>query len=128
LGPVRAGGTRFARKIGIVDAALCRPYWKRNEDRLPRTLGGSVIKERRRTARAGQGKSGSFRTLIIWRAGVRAFFVHGFAGNERDNIARDELDALKKLASELLAYDDQMIGRAVGSGTLRVTCHEETIS
>jgi hypothetical protein len=43
----------------------------------------------------------------------RAFFVHGFAKNEKDNIGKDELAALKKLASELLAYDDKAIARVV---------------
>jgi hypothetical protein len=36
---------------------------------------------------------------------LRAFFVHGFARNERENIEEIELAALKKLAAGLLAYD-----------------------
>jgi len=36
----------------------------------------------------------------------------------KDNIGTDELIAIKKLASELLAYDDRAIARAVASGTL----------
>jgi hypothetical protein len=40
----------------------------------------------------------------------------------------DELVALKKLASQLLAYDDKAIGRAVASGTLmEVKCNERAI-
>ena len=46
------------------------------------------------------------------------FFVHGFAQNERDNIEKNELVALKKLASELLAYDDKTVAQTVVSGTL----------
>jgi len=90
-------------------------------------LGGGVIKQR--IARPGQGKSGGFRTLIVFRAGARAFFVHGFAKNAKDNIERDELTALKKLASELLAFDDKTIARAIESGTLvEVACDEKAIS
>jgi hypothetical protein len=37
----------------------------------------------------------------------RAIFVHGFAKSEQDNIERDELVALKKLAVELSAYDEK---------------------
>lgn len=44
--------------------------------------GGGAIKQR--IARPGQGKSGGFRTLIVFRASTRAVFVHGFAKNERD--------------------------------------------
>jgi hypothetical protein len=89
-------------------------------------LGGGVIK--RRIARRGQGKSGGFRTLIVFRSGIRAVFVHGFAKNEKDNIEKDELAALKKLAAELLAYDDKATARAIASGALaEVTCDEKTI-
>ena len=49
--------------------------------------------------------------------GTRAIFVHGFAKNERDNVERDELIALKKLATELLAYDDKTLARGDSVGT-----------
>lgn len=70
-------------------------------------LGGGVIKQR--IARPGQGKSGGFRTLIVFRAGARAFFVHSFAKNEKENIEKNDLVALKRLASELLAHGDKTI-------------------
>ena len=79
-------------------------------------LGGGVIKQR--IARAGQGKSGGFRTLIVFKAGYLAFFVHGFAKKDRDNIAAGELTALKLLASQMLSFDDEEIAKAVESGTL----------
>jgi hypothetical protein len=63
--------------------------------------GGGVIKQR--IARPGQGKSGGFRTPIVVGAGTRAIFVHGFAKSEKDNIEREDLAALKRLAAEMLA-------------------------
>jgi hypothetical protein len=73
-------------------------------------------------------KSGGFRTLIVFRAGTRAIFVHGFAKNEKDNIEIDELAALKKLAAELLAYDDKTLARVITTGVLtEVMCDEKTI-
>jgi hypothetical protein len=66
--------------------------------------------------------------LVVFKAGQLAFFVHGFANNEMDNIRNDELVARKKLASELLAFDDKTIARVVASGTLmEVMCDEKTI-
>ncbi len=48
---------------------------------------------------------------------------------EKDNIAKDELVALKKLAAELLAYDDKMLARVLASGVLvEVKCDEKTVS
>jgi hypothetical protein len=60
-----------------------------------------VIKQR--LARPGQGKSGAFRSIILFRRGARAFFVFGFAKNARDNIAAAELQAFRRLADEVLA-------------------------
>ncbi len=113
--------TRFADKAGIPDAALCRAVRDAERGLVGAELGGGVIKQR--IARAGHGKSGGFRTLIVFRVGTRAIFVHGFAKNERDNIEIGELAALKKLAAELLAYDQETIARVVASAVLlEVTC------
>jgi hypothetical protein len=79
-------------------------------------LGGGVIKQR--IARRGQGKSGGFRVVILYRRGARAFFVYGFAKSERANISQDELAALKELSTEMLAYTEGEIMRAVASGPL----------
>jgi len=92
---------RFAKKAGIGDAALCAAIRDAERGLMAADLGGGVIKQR--IARHGQGKSGGFRTLIVFRAGTRAFFVHGFAKNEKDNIEREDLAALKRLAAEMLA-------------------------
>ena len=117
---------RFAKKAGIGDAVLCEAIRDAERGLIAADLGGGVIKQR--IARPGQGKSGGFRTLIVFRAGTLAFFVHGFAKNEKDSIGKSELVALKKLASELLAYDDKTIARVVASGTLtELICDEKAI-
>jgi hypothetical protein len=105
---------RFARKADLRDAALCEAIRDVERRLISAVLGGGVIKQR--IARGGQGKSGGFRTLIVFKAGARAFFVHGFAKNEQDNIRPDEVVALRRLAFELLAYDDEAIARGIASG------------
>jgi len=80
---------------------------------------------KQRIARPGRGKSSGFRTVILYRRSVRAFFVYGFAKSDRANITQDELAALRELASEMLAYDDAEITKAIESGPLiEVTCDE----
>ena len=79
-------------------------------------LGGGVIK--RRAARSGQGRSGGYRTIILLRSGARAVFAYGFAKKDRDNIGRDELEALKALADELLSYDDAAVEKAIAANAL----------
>lgn len=87
-------------------------------------LGGGVIKQR--IARRGQGKSGGFRAMILYKRAATAVFVHGFAKNERANITQDELAALKELADLVLRYDEQGMAQAVSSGALiEVKCHEK---
>ncbi len=118
---------RFGKKAGISDLELCRAVRDAGQGLIAANLGAGVIKQR--IARPGQGKSGGFRALIIFRAGARAFFVHGFAKKEMDNVTKDELAAVKRLASELLSYDDRTIAQVVASGTLiEVKCDEKTIS
>jgi hypothetical protein len=79
-------------------------------------LGGGVIKQR--IARRGAGKSGGFRALIVFKVGELAIYVHGFAKSGVENIRPDELSALKRLASEMLAYREDALRKAVASGTL----------
>ena len=117
---------RFGKKVSIGDAELCQAIRDADQGLIGANLGGGVIKQR--IARPGGGKSGGFRTLIVFRAGTRAFFVHGFAKNQKDNIGKDELVALKKLASDLLGYDDRAIARVVTFGTFtEVMCDEKAI-
>lgn len=118
--------TRFATKSGIDDAALCKAVKDVEQGLLDADLGGGVIKQR--VARSGGGKSGGFRTLILFRMETLAFFVHGFAKNERDNIDADELAALRKLAANMLKYDAAALCNAQENKTLiEVICDEKTI-
>ena len=108
--------TRFARRARISDADLSAAVASIESGLIDADLGGGVIKQR--IARKGGGKSGGFRALILLRTGQRAFFVHGFAKSDRDNIRDGELVALKRLAAELLNYDDATLAKAIAAGVL----------
>jgi len=84
-----------------------------------------LVLAKQRVARQGGGKSGGFRTIILFRLHERAFFVHGFAKNEQDNIRDDELAAFKMLAAEMMAYADEALAKAIANGTLmEVMCND----
>ena len=118
--------SRFARKSRIDDSSLCKAVRDAERGLLDADLGGGVIKQR--VARRGGGKSGGFRTLILFRMGILAFFVHGFAKNEQDNIDDDDLVALRKLATTMLAYNDAALASALENKTLiEVICDEKAI-
>src|SRR5437868_6069467 len=98
---------RFAAKEGIRDAVLRDAIRRAEAGLIDADLGGGVIKQR--LARQGQGKSGGFRSIILFRRGAAVFFVYGFAKNDRDNIDRQELKAFRLLATEMLAMDDRAL-------------------
>jgi hypothetical protein len=107
---------RFARKARLADSALCEAVADIQRGLIDADLGGGVIKQR--IARAGGGKSGGFRTIILLRTGELAFFVRGFAKNELDNIRDDELAALKVLAARMFAFDKAALALALAEGIL----------
>jgi len=79
-------------------------------------LGGGVFKQR--VAREGGGKSGGFRTIVLFRDGTHSFFAHGFAKNEKANVSAKELKALKRLADELLRFSGAQLKAAQAAGEL----------
>jgi hypothetical protein len=110
------GFARFQRRERIVDIALIRAVRSAEDGLVDADLGGGLIKQR--VARAGQGKSGGFRTIIAWRREDRAIFLLGFAKNELDNIGDDEVDELKRLARRFLGLGLDRIEALVALGEL----------
>ena len=55
---------------------------------------------------------------MAFKQGEKAFFVYGFAKNERANISDKELKALKLLAKELLNYPSASLTKAIKAGEL----------
>ena len=91
---------RFARKQGISDHVLLEAVQRAELGQVDADLGGGVIKQR--IARAGQGRSGGYLSIILFRQQHRAFFVFGFAKSDRDNIDVDEAFYFRKMAKEVL--------------------------
>lgn len=105
---------RFARKASLADASLAKAAADVAAGEFDADLGGHVYKQR--VARSGGGKSGGFRTIILFKVGGHSFFAHGFAKNEKANITAKELKALKKLAEVLLAMSEADIDKGIAAG------------
>ncbi|MBE0531189.1 MAG: type II toxin-antitoxin system RelE/ParE family toxin [Rhodospirillales bacterium] len=113
---------RFASHEGILDDDLCEAIARAEAGQIDADLGGGVIKQR--IARRGRGKSGGFRTIILFRRETMAVFVYGFAKSDRDNIRPDELKAFRQLAAAMLSLGDAALAAATRNGTLReIECH-----
>ena len=105
---------RFARKESVEDAALVAAIRQIKAGQVDADLGGGIVKQR--VARRGQGKSGGYRTIIAYRSGDRAVFLHGFAKSEVDNIDADDLERLKVAARQMLSWDQRQISKQLVSG------------
>jgi hypothetical protein len=105
---------RFARKEGIDDRDLYKTVARAEQGAVDADLGGGLIKQR--VARKGAGKRGGYRTILAYRAGERAVFLYGFAKSARDNIALDELLALRRAASEALGWSKRQVEELVAGG------------
>lgn len=106
---------------------MCTAIADASQGLIDADLGGGVLKQR--IARQRGGKSGGFRTIILFRLRERAFFVHGFARNEQDIVRDDELAIFKTLAAEMIAYDDEVLSRATANGTLmEVMYNDQAVS
>ena len=105
---------RFARKERIADAVLLDAVRRAERGQIDADLGGGVIKQR--VARPGQGRSGGFRTIVLYRHGERAFFVFGFAKSGRDNIEEDEEEQFRRMAGHVLGLSDAHLAALVEAG------------
>jgi hypothetical protein len=107
---------RFARKARITDADLWKAAQLANNGVINADLGGGVIKQR--IARAGGGKSGGSRSIILFRKNDRAVYVHGFEKKDKANIGQSDLMAFRALANDVLHCPDSTIAHRVTSGSL----------
>jgi hypothetical protein len=107
---------RFAKKSRIADAELWKAVQQANDGLIDGDLGGAVIKQR--IARAGEGKSGGSRSIILFRRNNRAVFIHGYQKKDVANISSKELEAFRELAGTILGYSDAEINRVVEEGAL----------
>lgn len=105
---------RFARRERVPGAALAEAIARIGEGSIDADLGGGLFKQR--VARPGQGRSGGWRTIIVYRTGDRAVFVHGFAKSAKSNLSPKELAELKRLASVILAVKAKDIRALIESG------------
>lgn len=110
------GFARFARKAGLAPASLRAAAVEVAAGEHDADLGGGVFKQR--VARPGSGRSGGFRTIILFKVGGYSFFAHGFAKNEKANVSVKELKALKQLAAVYLGLSGDEIEAAVAAGEL----------
>jgi hypothetical protein len=114
---------KFAQQNKIKDSSLRAAVICAEKGLMDADLGGNVIKQR--VARMGQGKSGGYRTIIIYLRGEKAFFVHGFPKNDQNNLSSDEEKWFKNMAKQYLSLSEDTVSTLLFWGDFReVNTHE----
>lgn len=105
---------KWSKKYKIADDSLMSAI--DNFDRSSVVdLGSGLYKIR--IPRLKQGKSGGFRTLVIFSKDDLALFMLGFAKNEKGNINAADLNDLRKQAKYILSFSKEHVEKLVDNGT-----------
>jgi hypothetical protein len=105
---------RFCRHEDIDDSQLREVIAAAEAGKIDAVLGRDVIKQR--LARPGAGKSGGYRTIILFRRNECSVFVYGFAKSDRENLSSAELAAFRKAARQVLGFDEKIIAALLKTG------------
>lgn len=107
---------KFAAKEKISNATLADAVRRAESGIIDADLGAGLIKQR--IARVGGGKSGGYRSILIFRSGDRAIFVFAFAKSAKANLSAAELKIYRQAASIMLGLSDVMIETEMKAGRL----------
>ena len=107
---------RFSGKEDIKDSELKEIVSHLENGQFDADLGGDVYKMR--LARSGEGKSGGFRVIVLFRSKERTFFVYGFAKSDLGNINPKERKAYKEAAKEYFSMTAEQMEKLIKHGQL----------
>lgn len=107
---------RWARKEKLHDSLLRQAVDEMEKGLIDADLGNYVYKKR--IALKGRGKRGGVRSIIAYKTSEKAFFIFGYAKNEKDNITTEEKKIVKALAKEFLNYSTTQINKLITDGNL----------
>lgn len=111
---------RWAKRV-LADEALCRAAREIEAGRFEADLVGGVCKKR--VALAGQGKSGSTRTLVAKQNAYAIIFLGGREKSDPGNdFSMNEVNAAKIVAKGLEKADDKRLTNLADIGSLVEIC------
>jgi hypothetical protein len=78
-------------------------------------LGGDLYKAR---IAKNKGKSGGYRTIIIYKKGFKSLFIHGYGKNDKSDISDAEKLFYKNYARDFLNYTKEGIEKMLKEGEI----------
>lgn len=115
--------TKWAKKEKLTDALLRQAVKEMEEGLIDADLGGHIYKKR--IALQGRGKRSGARSILAYQIREKAFFIFGFAKNEKATIDDEELRIAKVFAKELLKYPDIQLDKLVNDSKLYEVKYEK---
>jgi hypothetical protein len=107
----------------LSDSVLCQAVQEMENGLVDADLGGSLYKKR--VARPGSGKRGSYRTLLSAKIGNRYVFLHGFSKSDKANITLAERKALQFAGKVFLELSGDSLSKALRLNVLlEVYCEQ----
>lgn len=103
--------SKWAKKYKISDNKLLEGINNIQSRLSVNNLGSHIYKVR--ISRSGKGKSGGFRTILVYNKNDRAIFLYGFGKNEQENISKTELSYFKKIGRDLLKLSDIELSNSI---------------
>lgn len=107
---------QWSTSEGLTDEALKDAVLEITNGLHDSNLGSGLYKKR--IAMPGQGKRGSYRTLLAFKLDTKAFFVYGFSKNDIENITNKEKMTYKALAKILLNTDEETLNNMLQLGSI----------
>jgi|SaaInlStandDraft_3_1057020.scaffolds.fasta_scaffold128877_1 hypothetical protein len=102
---------KWAKKEGIKDLEIAKAVVEMEQGLIGADLEDICIKKR--VPLRNRGKSSGARTLVAYKKSNKAFFLYGFAKNERANISDRDQKALKELGDYYLSLSIRSLSHAI---------------
>lgn len=104
------------KKSLMTDHDLVRACYEITNGLVDANLGSSLFKKR--VAIPGQGKRGSYRTMLGAVVDEKYFFLYLFAKSQKSNLTKKEEVALKELAKTFVNFNKNTIDALIANGEL----------
>jgi hypothetical protein len=95
---------RLARRMGVSDEDLKEAVRRTEAGLIDGPLGALLIKQR--VARPGEGRSGGYRTIVFYRSGDVAIFLHMFEKGRQSTLSAHEKRTYREFAKKLASITD----------------------
>jgi hypothetical protein len=112
-----------AKKADVSDKDLREAVARAERDLIDAQLGLALIKQR--IPRKGQGRSGGFRSIIVYKRGELAVFLYLFPKNAKANLTKNETEVFRDLAATLTCLSDEALMKVAATKRWRQIEYEE---